>query len=74
MAGSCLWEKIEKKNRFSLCHPQATHECPQKMAVHSVQPLGRLYATYLFYRFKFYLITIFFLKKHTLPVLREKKN
>ena len=30
MAGSCLWEKIEKKNRFSLCHLQATHECPQK--------------------------------------------
>ena len=37
-------KKFEEKlfDFFSLCHPQATHECPQKFSAHSVQPFGRL--------------------------------
>ena len=31
-------EKKMKKKLFSLCHPQATHECPQQISAHSVQP------------------------------------
>ena len=37
---------------FSLCHPQATHKCPQKISAHSVQPFGRLWninTNFLFY-------------------------
>jgi len=30
-------EKFEEKTR-----PQATHECPQKVSAHSVQPFGLL--------------------------------
>ena len=52
-------KKFEKKNFrkkkfekffldfFSLCHPPATPECPQKISAPSVQPLGRLYGTYI---------------------------
>ena len=32
---------------FSLCHPPATPECPQKISVQSVQPFGRLKGTYI---------------------------
>ena len=32
---------------FSLCHLQATHECPQKVSAYSVQPFGRLKGTYI---------------------------
>ena len=37
-------QKSWKKNLFflSLCHPQATHECPQKISANSVQSFGRL--------------------------------
>ena len=38
----------EKKFRifFSLKHPPATHECPQKNSAQSVQPFCRLSVTY----------------------------
>ena len=31
---------------FSLCHPRATHECPQKNSAYLVQPFGRPEGTY----------------------------
>ena len=44
-----LKTKILKGNYdfFSLCHPQATHESPQKNLVHLVQMFGLLLGTYL---------------------------
>ena len=37
-------KKFRKKIRiFSLKHPPATHECPQKNSAQSVQPFSRLY-------------------------------
>ena len=33
---------------FSLLHPSATHECPKKISVESVQPFGRLSGTYIY--------------------------
>ena len=43
---------MEKKIIFDFLsikqHP-ATHECPQKNSAQSVQPFGRLYATYILY-------------------------
>ena len=40
----CLKKKFEKKiwDFFSLCHPPASPECPQKNSAQSVQPFGRL--------------------------------
>ena len=32
--------------------PQATHECPQKISAHSVQPFGRPEGTYMSYFIK----------------------
>ena len=32
---------------FSLCHPQANHECPQTISALSVQPFGRPEGTFL---------------------------
>ena len=40
------WKKI--LNFFSPYHPPATHKCPQKISAKSVQPLVRLYATYIY--------------------------
>ena len=39
-------KNIEKIDYFSLCNPQATHECLQKIPAHSVQPLGQPEGTY----------------------------
>ena len=50
LKGTALTEekKLEKNVPFfSLQHP-ATHECPQKNSTQSVQPFGRLYATYIY--------------------------
>ena len=40
--------RAEKKQFFSLCHPPATHECPQKKSAQSIQSFGRLYTTYIY--------------------------
>ena len=37
-----FFEKTNFGFFFSLCHPPATHECPQKISAQSVQPFGRL--------------------------------
>ena len=41
---------------FSLYHPPATHECPQKVSAQSVQPFGRLKGTYVYTNVMFYYI------------------
>ena len=33
-----------------------THECPQKISAQSVQPFGRLYATYIYIRMSCFII------------------
>ena len=38
---------IQILKEFSLCHPQATHECPQTISAHSVQPFGWLWENYI---------------------------
>ena len=40
-------KKMKKSNFVSLLNPPVTHECPQFFLAQSVQPFGRLYATYI---------------------------
>ena len=45
----------KKLDFFSLKHPLATHECPQNISAHSVQPFGRLWETYIYDVFFYYI-------------------
>ena len=50
---------LKKCWKFCCCclkHPPATHECSQKISAHSVQPFGRLKATYIYANVLFYYI------------------
>ena len=49
---------LEKFRFFNLLHPPAINECPQKISAQSVQPFGRLYATYI--RMSCFIIQIFY--------------
>ena len=47
LKGQPLPVEGKKIDFFNLCHPQSTHECPQKISAHSVRPFCRLQGTYI---------------------------
>ena len=56
-------KKIKKKNNFEIFlaykHPLGSPECPKIFLAQSVQPFGRLYATYINMNVLFYYIDYF---------------
>jgi len=56
----------KKLNLFSICHSQATHECPQKMSAHSVRYAGyreHIYTNVLFYYIDKMILIMIFINK-----------